>query len=287
MLNPPLSLLSDDLLVSIVEYVAKLPSKDENLYNLSLVDRAFTQSCQKYIFRNLKFSSRREISKNLINKAKKLLDEKPSFATQIRMVELLISRKSSWIFNDHAFIRILQLLSKSPRPPHELHFGGHVFSSFNIEDPILVVRQLAESFFAQSLTILRLTECANVPLPLFLICPRLREVFLDNVGATDKSYYQYPDNLCSGREAPSLEVLDYRNSCSLVKQMITPPPRFNITVVLWSSLCVLTLSPHDIDGMAFLQPILDAACNTLEELHLTGINMGECGCSRFDNTKRI
>jgi hypothetical protein len=50
MLNPPLSLLSDDLHFSIVELVAKLPFADRNLNNLSLAD---PQACQKYIFRKL------------------------------------------------------------------------------------------------------------------------------------------------------------------------------------------------------------------------------------------
>jgi len=286
MLNPPLSLLSDDLLVSLVEHVAKLPFKDKDLYNLSLADRAFTQSCQKYIFRNLKFSSKKKMSRNII-KAKKMLDENPSFANQIRMVELLISGRTSWVFNDHAFNGVLQLLSKSLMPPHELHLGGHMYYPFMIKDPIIVVRQLAKSFFSQTLTILRLTNCVNVPLPLFLVCPRLKEVFLDQVGATEKSYDKYPGDQCSGREAPLLEVLDCRNSHSFVKQMITPPPRFNTPVVLWSNLLVLTLTSPNKEGMACLQPILDAACNTLEELYLTGTDLGECGCSVFTNTIRI
>ena len=286
MLNPPLSLLSDDLLVSIVEHVAELSSKDEDLYHLSLADRAFTLSCQKYIFRNLKFSSKRKISKNII-KTKKILDKNPSLANQVRMVELLISRRTSWVFNDHAFIGVLQLLSKSLMPPHELHFGGHIFYLFTIKDPIIVVRQLAQSFFSQTLTILRLTNWANVPLPLLLICPRLREVFLDQVGASEKSYDKYPDDQCSGRETPLLQVLNCRNSHSLVEQMVTPPPRFNTPVVLWSKLCVLTLDFRDEEGMACLQLILDATCNTLEELYLTSINMGECRWSVFDHIKKI
>ena len=106
MLNLPLSLLSDDLLVSIVEHVANLPPKDENLYNLSLADRAFTHSCQKYIFQNLKFSSEKKIAKRL-NEAKKILHEKPSFANHICMVELLISCNGSWVLSDHALITIL------------------------------------------------------------------------------------------------------------------------------------------------------------------------------------
>jgi len=281
MLNLPLALLSDDLLVSIVEHVSKLPSRDEDLYNLSLADRAFTQSCQKYIFRTLEFGSKKDISEK-VRKAKKILEDNPSFANQVRVVHLLISpNECEWLFNNHTFISILQLLSKSSMPPHELHFGGYMLSSFMIMDPILVVRQLAQSFFSQTLTILRLTACGNVPLPLFLICPRLREVFLHEVGGAYPSYGNYPDNLCSGREAPLLEVLDYRNSHSLVEQMITPPPRFKTPVVLWSNLRVLTLSPHEKEGVACLQPILDAACNTLEELYLTSTDMGGCRCIVF------
>ena len=287
MLNPPLSLLSDDLLAFIVEQLAKLPFADENLNNLSLADRAFTQSCQKYIFQKLILGNGRKISKQL-TKVKKFLDDKPSFANRVRMVQLGISRKeTASLFKDPNFTSIFQLFAKSPMPPHELHLGGLPVVSLIIEDPILAIRQLAKSFFSQTLTTLRVTECANVPLPLFLICPRLREVFLDQVGATDKSYDKYPDNQCSGREAPLLEVFDYRNSPSLVEQMIVPPPRFNTPVVLWSNLRVLTLAPHDKEGMACLQPILDVACNTLKELYLTSVNVGECRCGVFDYTMRI
>ena len=115
MLNPPLALLSDDLLVSIVEHVAKLPSNDKDLYNLSLADRAFTQPCQKYIFRMLRFSSREQYIRKG-EKVKEILEGNPSFAYHVRMVELLIPRREDceWLFNDHTFISILQLLSKSP-----------------------------------------------------------------------------------------------------------------------------------------------------------------------------
>ena len=187
-------------------------------------------------------------------------------------------------FKDPKFTCILKLFAKSPVPPHELHFSGLTSVSSTIEDPMLVTRHLAESFFSQILTILRFRKIENVPLPLFLICPKLREVFLDQVGTADKSY---DDSQCSGREAPPLEVLEYRNSHSLVKQMIAPPPGFNTPAVLWSNLRVLTLAPHDKEGMACLQPILDAACNTLEELYLTGKHVGESRCGVSDNRKRI
>ncbi|KAF8799710.1 hypothetical protein BYT27DRAFT_7200934 [Phlegmacium glaucopus] len=51
--------------------------------------------------------------------------------------------------------------------------------------------------------------------------------------------------------------------------MITPPSRFHTSVVVWSKLHILKLCPHDKQELACLQPILDLACNTLEELCLT------------------
>ena len=289
MLNPPLSRLSDDLLVSIIEQLAKLPFADRNLKNLSLADRAFTQSCQKYIFRELILGNGRNASKQL-KKVKKFLDHKPSFANRVRMVQLGISsREKASFFMDPNFTRILRLFAKSPLPPHELHLGGLLNPLLIIENPILITRQLAESFFSQTLTILRVSQCVNVPLPLFLICPRLRELYLDRAGTYDKIYDKYPDNQCSGREAPILEVLNYRSSHSLIEQMIVPPLRFNTPVLLWSNLRVFTVAPYDKEGMACLQPILDAACNTLEELHLTSMTMSGCTsrCGVSDNTMQI
>ena len=85
MLNPPLSLLPDDLFVSIVKQLAKLPFADENLNNLSLADRAFTESCQKYIFRELILGNGRNIFKQL-TKVKMFLHDKPSFANRVLII---------------------------------------------------------------------------------------------------------------------------------------------------------------------------------------------------------
>ncbi|KAF8959399.1 hypothetical protein BDZ97DRAFT_1922926 [Flammula alnicola] len=279
MLNPPLSLLSDDLIAYIVEHVAELAFRDKNLCNLSLADRAFTQFCQTHIFRTLALNrssgTKNGISKEL-EKTRKILNDKPSFANRVRVFKLAISHnRNAWLFNDPTLISILQLLAKSPIPPHKLHFGGHSFSPFTLEAPILVVGRLMQSFFSQTLTILHLTQCQNVPLPLFLICPRLREMLLDHVGVTEESYDNYPDEQCSGRESPALELFDCRDSQSLVKQMITPPPRFHTPVVLWSKLRFLTLSPHEKEEMTCLQPILDMACSTLEELYLTNLRVDD------------
>ncbi|KIM41142.1 hypothetical protein M413DRAFT_412221 [Hebeloma cylindrosporum] len=272
MLKPPLSLLSDDLLDYIVKHVEKLPIADEDLSSLSLADRAFTQSCQKYLFRELKLANTTDISE-MLKRLKKILDKKPTFANYFRMVEL--PNETAWLISDHTFISIFQLFANSPVPPCELFLGRGMCDSRLIDDPVLAVRWLTQSFLSQTLTILHLKICKNVPLPIFLAFPRLRELSLDRVGATEKSYHRYPDGLCSGRDAPSLEVFSHRNSHSVVAQLITPPPRFTTPVVLWSNLRVLTLAPRDKEGMAHLQPILDAACDTLEELYLTDTDVEE------------
>ena len=330
MLNPPLSLLSDDLIGYLVEHVARISFLDEafvkfitisltgsspaeplarlsgsltdkTLHNLSLADPAFTKFCQKYIFQTLNLGreegTRSRISKKLAQ-VKRILDDQPSFANRVRKVQLFIEhRQNAWLFQNNnrnhprrkdavyaiTFISILELLAKSPMLPHELHFSTGIYP---IEDPVLVMGRLSQSFFSQSLTILHLAVCENVPLPLFLLCPRLKEVCLDRVGATDEDYDRYPDDQCSGRVSPALELFNYRGSHTVVKQMITPPPKFHTPVVLWSNLRVLKLSPHEREEMGLLRPILDAAC-TLEELYLTNVSADPGGWSIYDTMKQI
>jgi len=215
----------------------------------------------------------------------KILDDKPTFANRVRRVELTITHKRNRrLFNNLTFISIVQLLAKSPMPPHQLNLCGSQDTS---EDPIFVVGQLMKTFFSQTLTVLHLTNYKNAPLTLLLICPRLREIFLDDLEMTEKSYDTYPEEQCSARELPELESLDYRDSGSLIKQMITPPPRFHTAVVVWSNLRVLTLCPHEKEEMACLQTILDAACTTLEELYLTNIRVSRgIGAVFFIELKR-
>lgn len=280
MLNPPLSVLSEDLLGCIVEHVAKLSSRDRDLQNLSLSDRAFTHFCQKYLFQTLRLNGfNGKISRN-IEKAGKILKDNPSLAKSVRVVQLSINNQNKWLCNDPILIGVFQLIADSPRPPHELYVYGYETSSVKIEDPILIVERFAQSFFSETLTTLSLLGCKNVPLPFLIICPQLVEVKLDQVAATKQGYDDYPDELCSGRKPPALEIFNYRRAHSLVSQMISPPPRFSTPLVLWSSLRVLTLSPHEKKEMACLQSILDAACNTLEELFLTRMRVADsCRCS--------
>ncbi|KDR81090.1 hypothetical protein GALMADRAFT_222652 [Galerina marginata CBS 339.88] len=256
MLNPPLSFLSDDLLFYIVEHVSHLLYHIKNLSNLSLVDRAFTDLGQAYIFRTFQLGggsgSLHAITLKL-ERLRKILDGKPSISNRVRVVDLVIShKKNAWLFEYRTLIDIFQRFADSPKPPHELHFGGVLQGTMRIQDPILVVERLVQSFFSQTLTVLHLTECKHVPLPLFLVCYRLREVLLDRVAVKEKTYEKFPDNLCSGRELPALEIFGYRASQSVVKQLINPPPRFPSGV-----------------------PILDASSNTLEELYLTNLRFGD------------
>ena len=270
MLNPPLSLLSDELLCYVVDNVAKLPSSHINLYNLSITDRAFTRFCQAHIFKDLYlgYGYFNDIISRKLVKIKNILNDKPSFANRVRTVHInTMGKQNVWLLNDHTFIDIIQLLAKSLMPPHKLHLSGFAYSK--IEDHVLVVGILTQSFFSRTLTVLDLTYCENVPLTLFLVCPNLREVCLGDVAVSESRYDEYPDSQCFGRELPALERLKYRNSETLIEKMITPPPKFSMAVVDWSKLRVLELYPQEKEGMMCLQPILDAACNTLEELHLT------------------
>jgi hypothetical protein len=83
-----------------------------------------------------------------------------------------------------------------------------------------------QSFFSETLTVLHLTECQDVPLTLFLIFPRLREIVTDEVTVTWKKHDKL-DEQCSGRELPALEHLSCRNSVSFIKYMFALPPRFH------------------------------------------------------------
>ena len=302
MLDPPFSLLSADLVEYLVgEHVANSPIAKKDLHNLSLAHPAFTEVCQKYLFRTLTLGqagTRSMISKRL-TAVKRNLDDKPLLANRVRKIDLFIEHKqNAWLFQNSTsekprrkdaayaitFVSILQLLANSPIPPHKLHLYVAVYP---IEHPVLVVERLSQSFFSETLTILHLTRCSNVPLPLFLLCPRLKEVCLDRVGAAEDGYDKYPEEQCSGRVTPALELFDYRSSQTVVKQMITPPRRFHTPVVLWSNLRVLTLCPHEREEIACLQSILDAACTTLEELYLTNLHVGICKWSVFFFERQI
>ncbi|KIM39540.1 hypothetical protein M413DRAFT_29263 [Hebeloma cylindrosporum] len=278
MLNPPLSLLSDDLIGYLVEHIANEPFPIHfALHNLSLADRAFRDVCQKYIFRSLTLGTEWATISAKMRSVKGILDDNPLFAHHIRKIHLYMrSGDNSWLFQNPGgkdlrdeeavtFISFFHLLANSPMPPHELHL---TMGTFPIEDPVLLVRQISQSFFSQTLTILHLTGCSNVPLTLFIVCRRLKEVRLDMVGAIEETYDNYPDEQCSTLEAPELEVFECQDSTALIEQLITPPPRFHRPVVLWSKLRVLTMCPQNQEEMDFFRSILDAGGSSLEELYL-------------------
>ena len=292
MLNPPLSLLSDDLLMYIVDHVANFKPKrsflNYDLYNLSITDRAFTRFCQAYIFKDLRlgyytYDVTNDIISKKLAKIRNILNDKPSFANHVRTVHIsATSRQNRWLFIDPDFITIFELLAKSPMPPHKLYLTGDLYL-LTIEDPILVVGWLMQSFFSQTLTVLYLRDCTEVPLTLFFVCPYLREVYLEGVEVFESGDDEYPDEQCCGKESPALELLSYCNSESLVKQMISPPPKFSMAVVVWSKLRVLKLCPRTQEEMAYLQTILDVTCNSLEELYLTTLGASTMLGARLDS----
>lgn len=120
-----ISEFEESIVILFSEQVAKLPFAVKSLKNLCLADRAFTHSCQKYIFRELNlFDDWKwdKISSKQLTIVKKFLDDKPSIANQVRMVTLGISSEANAsVFKDPDFISILHLFAKSPMPPYELY----------------------------------------------------------------------------------------------------------------------------------------------------------------------
>ena len=275
MLNPPLSLLSFDLLEYIVEFVA--PSK-RDLRNLSLADRAFTQLCQNHIFGTLGLgycSDTKKQFKKELGKIKRILAKKPSIYRRIRIIQLSISHRfNAWLLKDKSLTKILLRLPKCRIRPSILHLEFPLA----MEDPILVVDRLRQTFFSETLTTLHLIACQEMPLAIFLTCHSLKEVVLKDVTALDDGYDDFPARQCSDYTSPALERFQYRASHTLVEQMIAPPPIFPVPVVLWSSLRVLELSPFERHEMACLQAIVSAASDTLEELYLTQPRTVTRGC---------
>ena len=98
MLNPPLSLLSDDLLYYVVDLVARLSSSrlsssNLDLYSLSITDRAFTAFCQAYILKDLYLGydpgTHKSTNISKLAEIRSVLNDKPSFAKRVRTVKKL------------------------------------------------------------------------------------------------------------------------------------------------------------------------------------------------------
>ena len=141
MLNPPLYLLSDDLIGYLVEHVARLLHANVALHNLSLADRAFTEFCQKYIFRTLTFKEYEWGNGNRISMklktVERILDDKPLFAHQVRKIQFSTQyvHQGPLLYDDPGNIRgkdaayavafnsISQLFANLPMPPHELYLS--------------------------------------------------------------------------------------------------------------------------------------------------------------------
>ncbi|PPQ84379.1 hypothetical protein CVT26_007381 [Gymnopilus dilepis] len=254
MLKPPLSLLPYDLLEHIMECVASGSGAStlEDLCNLSLADRAFTDLCQNHIFRKLKIgdiSDSKDELRDELAKIRKMLSKTPSIYGRVRIFQLsILEKRNRWLFKSKTLTEILLKLGTSQVPPHTLRLRA----SYGFQDPVLAVYRLRQTFFSRTLTTLHLWDSANV--------------VLDVVTALN----DYEDfSLCTEYTPAALETFRYRTlSHSIVKEMVKPPPIFPTPVVVWSSLRVLEVSPFEKDEMSYLQRIMDAACDTLEELHL-------------------
>ncbi|KAF8805272.1 hypothetical protein BYT27DRAFT_7224951 [Phlegmacium glaucopus] len=204
-----------------------LPFTNEHLYNLSFIDRVFTRLCQAYIFKDL------HLGYNLGTESR--ISKKLQTVRKIDLERVSIIRQPSTHGYDHHLTQTKWLAFHCFSTILPSSGIVHLSCSFIFEDPIIVVGRLIQSFFSETLTVLHLTECRNVPSTLFLICLRLREIFMDHVEVTKENYDTYPNEQRSDRELPC---------------------------------------PHEKKEIACLQPLLHAARNTLEEFYLTRVARG-------------
>ncbi|KAJ3516655.1 hypothetical protein NLJ89_g995 [Agrocybe chaxingu] len=279
MSSKPFSLLSQEVIDRIVDCLAELPLWWENLSTLALVNRVFTPRCQVHLFKELKLEDEFETNKKFkakIAKKWKILDSNHSLAENVRVLDISIGEEhNTKIFSDATFLKILNLLKGSPFPPDTLRLE----QPGNSLQPEKMLPALVKASLHQTLTTIFLKttiydeDCSNIPLSIFPVCSKLKNITLQDVQIPKE-----PEELAipAGVDPspPKIQRLDYRSSDRLVKYFLEPPPSLEPLVDL-SNLRILKACPHEKEDMACVQPILDIASETLEELYLTTLSTSD------------
>ncbi|KAJ3501875.1 hypothetical protein NLJ89_g9143 [Agrocybe chaxingu] len=267
MLFPPLSRLPKELRERIVDLCAKLPEWWIVLSNLALADRAFTYRCHVHLFAELAldndFGPKKKLRKQIEQKWK-ILSSNPSLAKLVRVIDIKASDPQ--LFSERNFTKMLELFQVSPVPPHTIRIEKRDEAN---AQPGRFAAGLEQFSLSQSLTTIHLDSWANVPLDIFLVCSRLKEVTLESIEFDKKQTNTRPNN-----HPPKIEHLWARNSDQLINRfMQIKSPAF--PVVHWSNLLILHVSPHERKTMALVQRILDMTSNTLEQLFLTVLGFSD------------
>ncbi|KAG2002014.1 hypothetical protein CC2G_004867 [Coprinopsis cinerea AmutBmut pab1-1] len=161
----------------IADHVEQIAST-EGLKALSLADRAFTHSARSASSNSCHSQENQYPLKKQLANAYELLSHKPSLINFVQSIQLslLWHTDGSWLFNNGTFTRIILLLSQSANPPSRLCIDG--MQNYGSQHPDMLVGKMIRTFFASSLVVLHLFHCTDVPPPILLVCPNLKELTL-------------------------------------------------------------------------------------------------------------
>ncbi|KAH6907408.1 hypothetical protein BKA70DRAFT_1427802 [Coprinopsis sp. MPI-PUGE-AT-0042] len=261
MLGHPISTLSSELIDEIIDWALAL-----NIGILALLraDRAFGPRCRAHLYKQVNFRVGR--SWKLPN-FRKLLETNPSISPYIQGIGILFSRPDDlWTVRNSDFEHIMHFLAKSPQPPTRFEIMGPTILS-GTDEPHHFHRWLLGSFFPSSLRELDLYNVSGLLPEVLRQCSSLQSLAIRSVGTIKSTPNTF--TIEHGGPIPQLDVLDSTNSYRLVRKITEHEPDSPHRLASLRSLRVLTVCPEDKKEMSLVQGILDEACLTLRDLHLT------------------
>ncbi|KAH6910444.1 hypothetical protein BKA70DRAFT_1424112 [Coprinopsis sp. MPI-PUGE-AT-0042] len=277
MLNPPLSLLSVELLERVVEYIAEeFDPAARDLKNLALADRQFTSLCQQCIFSEFKcVASEGKIWSRQIQSFLDVVAKKPCVLNWVREVILLVFRSigdEAWVFQNTAFISILNRLAITRRPPEKLYIGSSGDQDIVFHNPEVTLEILFHSI-GPNIVSLTLWFCRGVPAELFRLLPRLKHLHLDHA-APQLDKHSRKEGLCY-RSCPSLETFKFHHSHDLIEQLLDLFNDLEQRLVHFSALRETVFPPSD-ETFPSLPSLLDIAQMSLKDLDITAAESPTC-----------
>lgn len=271
MLNPPLAMLSGELLARIVNELADTYDGTLDLLSLCLVDRAFTTLCQEKIFEIFTCTTGREPHWiEVLEDFQEALKMNPRASGWVREIRVevygLRPIKKSPLYHPK-FISLLELLSRSARPPQRLFLDSSAKRKRLFDKPDLVLDVLERSL-SSSLTNLCLQRCSGVPLALFHVLPSMKTLSLNEVSPLPGELELGLAHLGS---PPYITDFEYVNSCRFIEAILERRHEGAELWIDWSKLRCLTLCPAATAELAPVQAILNQAGRSLETLSLTNV----------------
>ncbi|KAH6887182.1 hypothetical protein BKA70DRAFT_1464404 [Coprinopsis sp. MPI-PUGE-AT-0042] len=271
MLNPPLSLLSVELLEAIVELIAQdFDPAARDLKNLALAHRQFTSLCQQRIFAKFICEASEDTDwRQQLQSFLHLVATNQCVLGWVREVTLLVWRRigdESWVFQDAAFGSILNQLSAKGRPPERLYIDSSGDQDVAFRNADVTLEILSHSI-APNLVNLTLSFCRGVPAQIFPLLPKLKQLRLDHA-APQLDRHSRMEGLRQGSH-PSLEILKFRHSHDLIEKLLLDSvDELERRSVDFSNLREVEFPPSD-ETLPCLRRLLGIARVNLEELDIT------------------